>query len=80
MPKKPLRVSELIKRLKPFGVVVLARRGKGSETVLLMPNAPDSKKGELYTLPNHGKKTEVYVSMIDALLRRFGITPDDFWK
>lgn len=80
MPKSPLKRDELLRRLKRFGVVVLKKRGKGSETVLLLPDAKNSEKGELFTIRDHGKKTEIYIPVINALLRRFRIDPDDFWK
>ncbi len=79
MPKRPLKRDELLKRLKQFGVIPLKKRGKGSELVLLLPNAEDSKKGELFSIRDHGKKTEIYIPVINAILRRFGINPDDFW-
>ncbi len=41
MPKRPLTVRELLKRLKPYGIKVLKRkRGKGSELILLKPDSP----------------------------------------
>jgi hypothetical protein len=80
VPKKPLKRDELLKRLKRFGVVALKRRGKGSETVLLLPSPENPKKGELFTIRDHGKKTEIYIPVINALLDRFKIDPDDFWK
>jgi hypothetical protein len=79
MPKKPLRLGDLLRRLKKFGVVPLERRGKGSELVLLMPEAEGAKKGELITIKNHGKRTEIYIPVILSILRRFNIDQDDFW-
>lgn len=80
MPKITLKVGELIKRLKPFGVIALKKRGKGSEVVLLLPSAQGSNKGELFTIKNHGKQTDIYVPVINSLLRRFNIDPDAFWS
>ena len=79
MPKKPLKRDELLKRLKKFGVRPLKRRGKGSELVLLRPSSEGSNQGELFTIRDHGKKTEIYVPVINAILRRFNISHDDFW-
>ena len=53
MPNRPLKRDELLKRLKPYGIVVLKRRGKGSE---------------------------ISGPAIGAILRRFKIDPDQFWK
>jgi len=79
MPKKPLKLDDLLRRLKKFGVIPLERRGKGSEMVLLLPSAEGSKKGELISIKNHGKKTEIHVSVILSILRRFNIDQDGFW-
>jgi len=75
--KRPLKFRELKKRLKPYGVVVLKKRGKGSENIFLRPNDPKSKQGPQYPIKDHGKGTEISWQVIDALLRRFNIT--DFW-
>lgn len=37
-------------------------------------------KGPQYPIKNHGKKTEIYIPVIKAALRRFGINEDEFWK
>lgn len=79
MPKKPLRLDDLLRRLKKFGVVPLEGRGKGSELVLLMPEAEGSTKGVLVTIKNHGKRTEIYIPVILSILRRFNIDQNDFW-
>ncbi len=75
--KSPLKLRQLLKRLKPYGVVIMEKRGKGSEMVLLKPNSPGSKQGPQYPLKNHGSGTEITTAVIDAILRRFKIT--DFW-
>ncbi len=81
MPKGPLSLKKLIKRLKKFGVIPMARnRGKGSEIILLKPDKEGSNKGPQYPIKNHGKGTEIYVPVIKAALRRFGIDEKDFWK
>jgi len=77
--KKPLKRDELIRRLKRFDIEILKKRGKGSEIILLQPDAPGSKKGETFPITDHGKKTEYAIQVIGAVLRRFRIDPDDFW-
>lgn len=80
MPKKPLQLRELLKRLKPFGIEVLEKRGKGSEIILLKPASPGSRKGPQYPLKNHGLSTEISMPVINAILRRFTINKDEFWN
>jgi hypothetical protein len=77
MPKGALKYYELIRRLKPYGIVELKNRGKGSERILLLPAAPGSRKGLQYPIKCHGKNTEISIPVINAVLRRFNIT--DFW-
>ena len=77
--KKPLKKDELFRRLKRLGIEVLKKRGKGSELVLRQPDAPGSQKGEIFSIKDHGKKTEYAIPVINAVLRRFEIDPDDFW-
>jgi len=78
VPKSPLKLRELLKKLKPYGIVTLSnKRGKGSEIILLLPDSPGSKKGLQYPLKNHGQGTEISIPVINGILRRFQIT--DFW-
>lgn len=79
MPKRPLKFRELLEKLKPFGIVPMAKRGKGSEIILIKPDAPDSKRGAQYPIKHHGDGTEIYIPVINAAPRRFGIKPEDFW-
>ena len=83
MPKDiqrhPLKYQELLKRLKPFGIVVRIRRGKGSHRVLLKPVEPGSTKGPTYAVNYHGPRTEISVPMIKAILRKFEIPEQEFW-
>ena len=80
MSKGSLTLRELLKKLKPYGIVVLGRkRGKGSEIILLKPNSEDSKQGLQYPIKNHGKSTEISIPVINAILRRFTIDKDKFW-
>lgn len=80
MSNKPLKLAELVKRLKKYGVISLKKRGKGSERVLLLPENEGSKKGLIHTIKDHGPQTEIYGPVIQSILRRFNINPDDFWK
>ena len=79
MSKRPFQLRELLQRLKPYGIVVLAKRGKGSESILLKPNEPESRKGAQYPIKNHGPSTEISIPVIQAILRRFGIDDNDLW-
>jgi hypothetical protein len=81
MPKGALKLKELLERLKPYGVEPLdSRRGKGSEIILVKPIEPGSRKGPQYPIKNHGMGTEISIPVINALLRRFGINPKEFWS
>ena len=80
MPKSPLKLRELLKRLSRYGIVVARNRGKGSEIILLKPKEPGSAKGPQYPMKNHGQGTEISIPVILALLRRFGIDEEEFWR
>ena len=80
MPNKSLSLSDLLKRLRPFGIVTLKRRGKGSERVLLLPNKDGSLKGKHHTIKDHGPQTPIYGPVIQSILKRFSIDPYEFWK
>jgi hypothetical protein len=77
--KGPLKYRELIRRLKQYGIVEIKERGKGSERILLKPIISGSKKGPQFPIKHHGDNTEIYLPVIDAILRRFGIGKD-FWN
>jgi hypothetical protein len=80
MPKRPYKYRELIKKLKDYGIVEMARkRGKGSETILLKPDPPGSTQGLQYPIKNHGGSTEIHIPVINAIMRRFKINVNDFW-
>jgi hypothetical protein len=79
MSKRPYKIGELLKKLKLYGVVALAKRGKGSEIILIKPISPGSKKGPQYPIKNHGKATEISVPVIIRILDRFNIDQNDFW-
>jgi hypothetical protein len=81
MPKCPLKLRELLKKLKSYRITTLSReRGKGSEIILIKPDAPGSKQGPQYPIKNHGPNTEISIPVINAILRRFGIDAKEFWK
>jgi len=87
MPKSPLKLRELLRRLTSYGVVVMersgsgtGRRGKGSEIILLLPEKEGSKRGAIYPVKNHGMGTEISIPVIQAILRRFDIDPGEFWR
>ena len=82
MPEKtPLKLRELLKRLKRYGIEPMSqKRGKGSEIILLKPNSPGSKKGPQYPIKNHGSNTEISIPVINAVLRRFDIDKEAFWS
>lgn len=81
MPKRPLKLRELLKRLKPHNVIMMpATRGKGSESILFRPESPGSDKGPQYPIKNHGMGTEIHVPVINAILRRFQINQREFWE
>jgi len=80
MPNRPLQLKDFLKKIKKFGVIIMQRRGKGSEIILLKPEKKGSKKGPQYPIKSHGKGTEIYGPVITAALRRFGIDSKEFWK
>jgi hypothetical protein len=81
MPKRPLKLHELKKRLKVYNVTPMpSKRGKGSEIVFFQPKVKGSKQGAQFPIKNHGKSTEIYIPVINAILRRFDIDPQKFWN
>jgi hypothetical protein len=80
MPKHPFKYRDLLAKLKPYGIVPLKKRGKGSEVVLLKPESPGSKRGPMITIKHHSDSTEIYLPVVKAVLRRFGIDEEEFWK
>jgi hypothetical protein len=75
---RPLRYAELRRRLKRFGVSELPYRGKGSER-LFVRRDPVTGQGPKYSVACHGEHTPIGVGAILTCLRRFAITPDQFW-
>jgi len=53
MPKKPLKYRELLRRLKPYGVIEIISRGKGNERILIKPVKPGVMKGPQYPVKCH---------------------------
>jgi len=81
MPKAPLKLRVLLKRLTKYGIVRREnKRGKGSEIILQKPVTPSSGQGPMFPLKNHGDNTEISFQTIMAILRRFNIDPNDFWE
>ena len=75
-----LSLRVFLKKLKKFGVIPLEKRGKGSEVILVHPDEPGGRKGPQYPVKNHGSNTMIKRPVIKTVLRRFDITPEDFWK
>ncbi len=83
MPKiqpHPLKYSQLIKKLKKFGVTEEPRRAKGSERMLILTGKSNPYKGPQIPVKHHGQGTEISTAVINAVLRRFEIDPKKFWK
>lgn len=80
MPKHPFKLKELLSRLKPYGIVVMSKRGKGSEIILLKPEKLGSSRGPQFPIKNHGPGTEISLPVVKAVLRRFEIDEKEFWK
>jgi len=70
----------LLQKLIPFGIIEAPSRGKGSERILVKPLAPGSLKGPQYPIKHHGAGTEISIPVIKAVLRRFNIRAEEFWK
>jgi hypothetical protein len=71
MPK-PLRVRELVQKMKAFGVI--AKPGRGSEIKLMRPGRP------MHTIRAHGQGDEVGRTVIRVACQKLGIDPDEFWE
>jgi hypothetical protein len=87
MPERPLKVRELLAKLKPYGIKSLTKRGKGSERILIKPiaedgppNDPKPLRGPQIPIKDHGEGTEITIPVIRAVLRRFDIDEDEFWE
>ena len=71
MPKRSMRHDELIKRLKPFHVFELIKRGKGSHRMLYSEEANIN-----YPIKYHGKQTEYSEPVLKNIIRKFGLPGD----
>lgn len=84
MPKiqpHPLKHRDLLKKLKKFGIIEIPSRGKGSERMLILESGMGSKyQGPQIPIKCHGEGTEHSKRVIDSVLRRFNINPEDFWS
>ena len=80
MPKRPFKLRELLAKLKTYGIVSLSKRGKGSERILFKPKESGSKKGPQYPIKDHGDGTEISIPVVKTVLRRFGISEEEFWE
>jgi len=80
LKRRPFKLRELLKRLQSYGITTMTKRGKGSEIILLKPNAPKSRQGPQYPIKNHGLGTEIKIPVINAILRHFNIDPKEFWS
>jgi hypothetical protein len=76
----PLKYRELIQKLSRFGVIAVPHRGKGSEVILIKPTEPGTLKGPQIPIKHHGEGGTIYLPVINAILRRFGISKDEFWE
>jgi hypothetical protein len=79
MSRSALKLRELLARLKAYGVEPLYDRGKGSEIILIRPDTSGARQGPQYPVKNHGQGTIISPPVIDAILRRFGISKAEFW-
>ena len=79
-PPATLRYNQFLKHLKPFGVVEVENRGKGSEKYLVRPNIPGTTQGPSYTIRCHGSGDTLKAGTMRACLRRLQIDPKEFWK
>ncbi|MDP2167965.1 MAG: hypothetical protein Q8J64_06515 [Thermodesulfovibrionales bacterium] len=74
-----------MERLRPFGVIEHPNptRGKGSEKILILKSGLDKNgkyHGPQYPVKHHGEGTEIYKPVITNILKRFNITPAEFWS
>ena len=77
---RTLRYHEFLCRLKPFGVIELPSREKGSERYLVRAVVPGTTRGPACTVRCHGSGDELKPGAISACLRRLQIDPKDFWS
>jgi len=78
-PPGDISYRKFLKKLKVFGVVEIASRGKGSERYLVKPLKPNTTQGPSYTIKCHGDGGGIKPGTARACLRRLGIEPSKFW-
>ena len=75
MPKpRRLKFAELKKRLKPYGLEVITKRGKGSERMLYQKSTKFN-----FPIKYHGKNEEYSIGTLMAILRRFSLPKEALW-
>jgi predicted RNA binding protein YcfA (HicA-like mRNA interferase family) len=67
-----MKYREIVKRLKPYGIVVIEKRGKGSHRMLYQPSTRLN-----FPIKYHGNNEDYGEGYISALKRKFNL-PDDF--
>jgi predicted RNA binding protein YcfA (HicA-like mRNA interferase family) len=72
VPKKTIRHDALIKKLKKYGIIEIARRGKGSHRMLYQESTRKD-----YPIKFHGKNTEYSLPILKNIMRKFNL-PDNF--
>jgi len=72
MPKpKRLKHTELLKRLKPYGIVENKKRGRGSERMLFQKST-----GLNYPITYHKKDHQYSIALLTAIKRKFSLSKD----
>ncbi len=71
----PVPKREFVKRIKNLGLEVLADRGKGGEWII---RDPDSNI--IFTMPHLDDGSDVHIAYISAVLRRFNLERDDWFR
>lgn len=74
----PIAYRELRSRLAIFGVVEIKGRGKGSERLFVRTD-PVTGQHRSYPIKCHSEGDDVGMGTLCACLRRFGISPHEFW-
>jgi hypothetical protein len=71
----PIAYSELRKKLRSLGVTEKIKHTHRNTRIL----CPKGEDFPFYPIHHHGDQREVKIPEINAILRRFGIDPNDFW-
>ena len=59
MARRPFKLRELLQKLRPYGIKMLEKAGKGSECILLKPAGPGSRQGPQFPIKNHLQKLPI---------------------